>query len=98
MSRNLNLPFFPIPPDTYDKNYFDSLVRNFAIYLDQMQQPGEGRATGFVFTNLQDDDQGLETNAIFKYDGYVRISTLNSVFLGGLESTSSVGTVTVTTT
>ena len=37
------------------------------------------------------------TTSTVKYDGYIRISTLNSVFIGGLETTSSVGTVTVTT-
>ena len=54
MSRNLTLPFFPIPPGQYDPQYFATLVRNFAVYLDQIQQAGEGRLTSLVLTNLQE--------------------------------------------
>ena len=63
MSRNLVRPFFPIPPQEYDQTYFDEVIRSFAVYLDQMQNPGEGRHTALVLTNLQTDDQGLEVGS-----------------------------------
>ena len=65
MSRNLVRPFFPIPPQEYDQTYFDEVIRSFAVYLDQMQNPGEGRNTALVLTNLQNDDQGLEVGSLF---------------------------------
>ena len=67
MSRNLVLPFFPVAPAEYDQQYFAEVVRSFSVYLDQMQNPGEGRNTFSVFTNLQTDDSGLEPGAIFNH-------------------------------
>ena len=43
MSRNLNLPFFPIPPDEYNKEYFAEVLRSYSTYLQNMQNPGEGQ-------------------------------------------------------
>ena len=65
MSRNLVLPFFPVPPDQYDQQYMEEIVRSFSTYLRQMQNPGEGRHTELVLTNLQTHDQGLEVGALF---------------------------------
>ena len=62
MSRNLVLPFFPVAPTQYDQQYLAEVVRSFAVYLEQMQNPGEGRNTFSVFTNLQTDDSGLEAD------------------------------------
>lgn len=96
MSRNLALPFFPVPPNQYDQQYFDTLVRSFAIYLDQIQQPGEGRLTSLVLTNLKNNDMGLEEGALFNWEGYVKITELNRPHVLGNTMTSSVGSVTVT--
>jgi hypothetical protein len=54
MSRNLVRPFFPEPPREYSNRYFSELVRSFSTYLVNMQNPGEGRNTFGVFTNLAD--------------------------------------------
>ena len=97
MSRNLNLPFFPIPPSQYEQQYFSTLVRNFAIYLDQIQQAGEGRATNFVLTNLQTDDQWLEVGGLFNVDGFIKITEANRPHVGTNIGTTSVGTVTIVT-
>ena len=43
MSRNLVKPFFARPPTEYDQKYMSDLVQSFALYLEQMQNPGEGR-------------------------------------------------------
>jgi hypothetical protein len=97
MSRNLSLPFFPIPPGQYDPQYFSTLVRNFSVYLDQIQQAGEGRLTGLVLTNLQEGDSGLEVGALFKQNGFVKVCEINSPHLETNVGTTAVGLVTVTT-
>ena len=98
MSRNLNLPFLPVPPGQYQQQYFATLVRNFAVYLEQIQNAGEGRATKFVLTNLQTDDQGLEVGGLFNVDGFIKIVESNRPHVGTNVGTSAVGSVTVTTT
>ena len=103
MSRNLVRPFFPIPPQEYDQTYFDEVIRSFAVYLDQMQNPGEGSNTGLVLTNLQTDDQGLEPGSLYQYRnaagdmGSVKIAVANQSNLRGNPATGYVGAVTVTT-
>jgi len=96
MSRNLVLPYFPVPPAEYNQDYLSEIVRSFSIYLIQMQNPGEGRNTGLVLTNLQTDDSGLETGALFQQEGFVKISLINRPHVRGQQATSSVGSVTVT--
>jgi hypothetical protein len=59
---------------------------------------GEGRNTFTVFTNLQTDDFGLETEAIFNHGGYVKITQENTPHVRGSAGIGSVGSVTVTTT
>lgn len=98
MSRNLVLPFFPIAPEEYDQRYFSEVVRAFSVYLEQMQNPGEGRNTQLVLTNLQTDDSGLETGALFQQDGFVKIALINTPHVRGSSGTGGVGSVTVTTT
>ena len=103
MSRNLVLPFFPVPPKEYDQEYMAELVRSFSTYLSQMQNPGEGRNTELTLTNLQTDDQGLEVGALFNYRdtsgmmGTVKITTGDKSHTRGNSATGSVGSVTVTT-
>ena len=97
MSRNLVLPFFPVPPQNYDREYIAEIVRSFSIYLGQMQNPGEGRNTKIVLTNLQTDDSGLETGALFQQEGFVKITLINMPHVRGQQATGSVGSVTVTT-
>lgn len=97
MSRNLTLPYFAIPPAEYNQQYFAELVRSFSVYLTNQQNPGEGRHTQLVLTNLQTDDSGLETGALFQQDGFVKIALINSPHVRGLAGTGTVGTVTVTT-
>ena len=97
MSRNLVLPFFPVAPSEYNQQYLEEVVRSFAVYLQQMQNPGEGRNTQLVLTNLQTDDSGLETGALFQQDGFVKITLINTPHVRGSAGTGAVGSVTVTT-
>ncbi len=98
MSRNLILPFFAVPPTQYDQQYFANLTRSFAVYMEQQQNPGEERATRLTLTDLQTDDSGLETGALFQQGGFVKVTLGNTPHVRGSTGTGGVGTVTVTTT
>ena len=95
MSRNLVLPFFPLPPAEYDQAYLNEIVRSFSVYLQQIQNPGEGRNTNIVLTNLQTDDSGLEVGALFQQAGFVKIALIDTPHVRGQFATGSVGSVTV---
>lgn len=94
MSRNLVFPRFPNPPQQYDARYFTDFLRAFATYQQQMQNPGEGRNTTIVLTNLQSNDQGLEPGTIFQVDGALRISILSRPYVGGVQAVGGVGQIT----
>ena len=98
MSRNLVLPFFPVPPEQYNQQYMEEVMRAFSVYMTQVQNPGEGRNTELVLTNLQLDDQGLEVGAIFKLGttGNLRVVVADIPHVRGNSATGSVGSVTVT--
>lgn len=98
MSRNLVLPFLPVPPNEYQQQYLAEVVRAISVYMQNQQNPGEGRHTAMVLTNLQTNDQGLETGALFEQDGFVKIAKANTPHVGGLTATGAVGSVTVSTT
>ncbi len=97
MSRNLVRPFFPVAPFEYKQEYFAEVVRSFSVYLENMQNPGEGRHTALVLTNLQTDDSGLENGALFQQNGFVKIALINMPHVRGQQATGSVGSVTVST-
>ena len=98
MSRRLVRPYFPIPPAQYQQNYFTEVIRAFSVFLEQVQNPGDVRATELTLTDLQTDDSGLETGALFQQDGFVKITLINKPHARGSVGTGSVGTVTVSTT
>lgn len=95
MSRELTLPYLGIPPNEYDNLYFQSLVRSISIFMDNSKNPGEGRNTFIVLTDLQTDDSGLETGALFEQDGFVKITRTNVPHVRGSAGTGQVGSVTV---
>lgn len=65
MSRNLAQPIFGVPPREYDPRYMADLVRAFAVFQQQTQNPGEGRHTGMVLTNLPTSPTGLESGTVY---------------------------------
>jgi len=95
-SRNLSKPYFPTPPTEYSQRFMAEVVRAFSVYIEQMQNPGEGRATFIVLTNLQTSDYGLETGALFQQNGFVKVTRANAPHVVGVVGTGSVGSVTVT--
>lgn len=94
-SRNLPLPYFPTPPEQYDRRFFAEFLRSFSLYMDAARNPGEGRATFMVFTDLQTTDQGLEVGAVFQQNGFLKVSLANVPHVGSDALAASVGTVTV---
>lgn len=98
MSRNLPLPYIPVPPGQYDQSYFSELVRAVSLFMQNSRNPGEGRNTFTVFTNLQTDDYAVEPGTVFNHGGYLKVSELNSPHVRGSSATGGVGSVTVTTT
>lgn len=97
MSRNLVRPYFPTPPAEYQRPYFAEVIRSFSTYLEQTQNPGEGRNTFLVLTNLQTDDVGLEIGALFQQGGFVKITQVNTPHVRGSSAAGQVGIVTVST-
>lgn len=73
MSRNLPLPFFPVPPSEYSQQYMAELSRAFSVALEQMQNPGEGRNTTLVLTNLPTSASGLESGSVWNDSGTLKI-------------------------
>ena len=97
MSRRLARPFFPVPPQDYDRTYFTDVIRAFSLFLQQVQNPGDARHTEMTLTNLQTHDQGLEVGALFNVDGFVKITRNNVPHPASLSATASIGSVSVTT-
>ena len=95
-SRNLTIPFFPNPPQSYDSAYMADIIRSFAIYVSQVQNPGESRASTAVMTNLPTSDSGLEEGALFERNGFLKIALNRMTNPDGLSGTGAVGSVTVT--
>lgn len=50
MSRNVPIPYFPLPPQEYNAQYLAEVTRAFAVYAQQMNTPGPWRATSLTLT------------------------------------------------
>lgn len=45
MASNVPVPYFPTPPGEYNRNYMDQVIRAFAVFAQQVNNPGPLRAT-----------------------------------------------------
>jgi hypothetical protein len=70
-----SLPFFPVPPQVYDQRYFSELIRAFSVYVAQQNNPGEGRNTTLVLTNLPTSASGLEVGSVYNDSGTLKVVT-----------------------
>tara|TARA_R100001224_G_scaffold109157_1_gene86239 strand:+ start:1646 stop:1873 length:228 start_codon:yes stop_codon:yes gene_type:complete len=75
MSRQLVPPTFSLPPDEYDVQYFNEMVRSLSQLTNQLQNPGELRGTKITLTELPTSSDGLETGALFNDNGTVKVVT-----------------------
>lgn len=97
MTRRVVRPLFPVAPKEYSTSYMAAVVQAFSVFLEQVQNPGDLRATTLTLTDLQTNDQGLEVGALFQVQGVVHITLPDMAYVAGNSSTTSVGQVTVTT-
>ena len=63
--------------------------------MNALRNPGEGRQSTLVLTNLPSNDSGLEPGSIFVVNGVLRIPLLYSPYVAGVYGTGRVGSVTV---
>ena len=68
------------------------------MILEQLNNPGDLRATDLTLTDIPTSDSGLEVGAVFQQDGILKITLSHKPHPAGVAASSAVGTVTVTTT
>lgn len=76
MTTDVPIPFFADAPVEYDQSYFAQMTRSFALYAQQMSNPGPIRGTTIVMTNLPvfanntaAVSGGLAVNSVYKTTG-----------------------------
>lgn len=72
---NVPLPQFPLPPEEYNRVYFDELIRSLTQIVVQIQNPGEIRGTKITLTDLPTSEVGLEAGALYNDGGTVKVKT-----------------------
>ena len=94
-SRDTASPRLPLPIGDVDQNYIIDLVRALDFFIQQSDNPGEGRNTKTVFTAMPTSDVGLEVGTLYRQGNDVKISLINIAGVDGSSATTSIGTVTV---
>jgi len=76
MTTEVPIPFFADVPVEYDAGYLAQMTRSFALYAQQMSNPGPIRGTTIVMTNLPvfanntaAVSGGLAVNSVYKTAG-----------------------------
>jgi hypothetical protein len=98
MAQPTIIPYFAAAPIDYDRSYMAQITRAFSLYAQQMQNPGEGRNTYTVYTNLQQSDYGLEVGTVYRQGNVLYITLLDTTSPSGVSATASLGAVTVVIT
>ena len=94
-SRDIASPRLPLPIGDVDQAYIVDLVRALDLFIQQSDNPGEGRNTKLVFTAMPTSDVGLEVGTLYRFGNDVKISLLNIAGVDGLTATATLGSVTV---
>tara|TARA_R100000664_G_C2695606_1_gene97982 strand:+ start:272 stop:571 length:300 start_codon:yes stop_codon:yes gene_type:complete len=94
-SRDLASPRLPLPIGEVDQTYIIDLVRALDFFIQQSNNPGEGRNTKLVFTSMPTSDVGLEAGTLYRFGNDVKISLINIAGVDGISVTATLGTVTV---
>jgi hypothetical protein len=94
-SRDLASPRLPLPIGEVDQTYIIDLVRALDFFIQQSDNPGEGRNTKIVFTNMPTSDVGLEAGTLYRIGNDVKISLINIAGVDGSSGTATLGNVTV---
>ena len=94
-SRNVASPRLPLPIGDVDQAYIIDLVRALDFFIQNSDNPGEGRNTKLVFTAMPTSDVGLEAGTLYRQGNNVKISLLNIAGVDGSSGTATLGSVTV---
>lgn len=97
MDRRVTFPIFGNAPLQYDRVFLDDMSRKLNQLITILRNPGEGRQTILVLTDMPTNDSGLEPGTLFQVDGVVRVSLPNRPYLAGVSASGYVGTVSVST-
>lgn len=96
MDRRLIFPQFQKAPSDYDSMYFNNMVNMLNVLMNALRNPGEGRQSTLVLTNLPSNDSGLEPGEIFVVDGVLHVPVPYRPYAAGVSATGRVGSATVT--
>lgn len=73
-SSKFAAPFFPIPPAEYDVAYFNELIRAFSLLVQEQRNPGPGRNTTLVLTDLPTSATDLESGSVYNDSGTLKVA------------------------
>jgi len=95
-SRNIPSITFPVPPKEYDQRYMAEMTRVFAQYLQQIQNPGAGRNTTIVLTDVPAFSSSLEVGTVYADPyGFLKIvQAANIATVMGVAANGGVGQIT----
>ena len=88
-------PRLPQPNGQLSIEYMYDLVSVLDVFIQQQNNPGEGRNTKIVFTALPTSDVGLEAGTLYRIGNDVKVSLLNIAGVDGVSATISLSSVTV---
>ena len=88
-------PRLPQPNGQLSIEYMYDLVSVLDVFIQQQNNPGEGRNTKLVFTALPTSDVGLEAGTLYRIGNDVKVSLLNIAGVDGVSATISLSSVTV---
>lgn len=97
VDRSTILPVFPRSPNIVTKGYMDDIVRSLNQLMLILKNPGAGRNTTLVLTDLPISPLGLETGSLYREGSVIRIVLDFEAKPFGVSASGSVGTVSVTT-
>lgn len=78
MSSNVPVPYFPTPPETYNRAYMAQVIRAFSVFAQQVNNPGPIRGTTLTLnpTGAKIDAGELSYNAA---EDTVNLTHLNGI-------------------
>lgn len=88
-------PRLPRAPSSYDPKKMSDLIRAIEQAFIYIANPGEGRNTGIVLTDLQDDDVALENGSLYKLGNTIKIVVPHIASVRSAEIDTSEGNVAV---
>lgn len=74
-SNQIAPPRLPEAPTEYSVQYMADLLRALELFIAQERNPGELRGTKITLTDLPTSATGLETGALYRDGGTVKIVT-----------------------